>query len=76
MKSSGWIPEPTGSGMLLTGYCVREKDTAVSEMTHDCGRQRTPPKVWNQGRKEGYFLFFEKGKFNLEHFKFEHLRVP
>lgn len=70
MKRREWIPETTGNEVLLTGYNVGEKDTAVSEMTPDFGR------AWKEPRKKRrVFLVYKKGKFNLEHFKFKHLRV-
>lgn len=37
MESRGWIPETTGSGVLLTGF-IGEKDTATSGMTPDLGK--------------------------------------
>lgn len=63
----------------LTNWYVGEKVTAVSAMTPDFGRPGDGGDT-TQGRKQmnkrKVFLFFRKGKFNLEHFELEHLRVP
>lgn len=72
-RKGRWVPETTESGVLLTGY-MGEKDTGDSEMTPDFGG-------WGDGgdttheEKEDSFSF-RKGLFDLEHFEFEHVRVP
>lgn len=76
MESRGWIPENTGSGVLLTGYNVGEKDVAFSEMTPDLRGEGDSTQGREPRKNRRVFLVFKKGRFRLDHFKFEHLRLP
>lgn len=75
-----WVPETTGSVVLLTGSMERTQLTVRWFLILEW-MVVTPSKIGNQRRKEGYFgerlkRFLRKDKVSLEHFEFEHLTVP